>query len=110
MAREISNVNFGERVDGFPDGFIKAVQFITLLDLVCDGAEIEGFATASRNSIPIPTSMLRPAKPTSPELTTLEESFYIQLAQRDIFLDGIIGMMSCSGSFGCCVMVLGGRR
>ena len=88
MAREISNLNFGERVGGFPDGFIKAVQFVTLLDLVCDGAEIEGFATASRNSIPIPTSMLRPAKPTSPELTTLEESFYIQLAQRDIFLDG----------------------
>ena len=88
MAREISNVNFGTIVGGYPQSHLKSEQFITLLDLVCDGAEIEGFATASRNSIPIPTSMLRPATPDSPEFTSTEESFYIQLAQRDIFLDG----------------------
>tara|TARA_B100001093_G_scaffold329932_1_gene314958 strand:- start:1929 stop:5861 length:3933 start_codon:yes stop_codon:yes gene_type:complete len=88
MAREISNVNFGTIVDGQPQRHLKSEQFITLLDLVSDGAEIEGFATPSRNSIPIPTSMLRPASPNSPELTEDTERTYIELAQRDIFLQG----------------------
>ena len=88
MATEISNKNFGTIVDGQPERNLKSEQFVTLLDLVCDGAEIEGFATPSRNSIPIPTSMLRPSTPESPEHTSIEESEYIQLAQRDIFIDG----------------------
>ena len=97
MAREISNKNFGTIVDSFPTGFLKSEQFITLLDLVSDGAEIEGFATPSKNSIAIPTSMLRPASPDSPEFTTTEEKTYIELAQKDIFLDGR-AVRSLSGS------------
>ena len=88
MAREISNLSFGTVVGVYPDSTVKSEQFVTLLDLVCDGAEIEGFATPSRNSIPIPTSMLRPATPDSPEFTSDEEKTYIKLAQRDIFLGG----------------------
>ena len=88
MATEISNKNFGTIVDGQPERNLKSEQFVTLLDLVCDGAEIEGFATPSRNSKPIPTSMLRPATPDSPEFTSDEERTYIELAQKDIFLDG----------------------
>ena len=87
MAREISNKDF-VLSENLPNGFLKAEQFVTLLDLVSDGAEIEGFATPSRNSIPIPTSMLRPASPQSPEFTSQAERTYIELAQRDIFLDG----------------------
>ena len=44
MAREISGINFKLQED-LPNNFIKAVQFFTFLDLVSDGAEIEGFST-----------------------------------------------------------------
>ena len=87
MVREISNKDF-VLSENLPTNALKAEQFVTLLDLVSDGAEIEGFATPSRNSIPIPTSMLRPATPQSPEFTSDAERTYISLAQRDIFLDG----------------------
>lgn len=87
MAREISNKDF-VLSENLPNGFLKAEQFVTLLDLVSDGAEIEGFATPSKNNKPIPTSMLRPASPQSPEFTSSDERTYIKLAQKDIFLDG----------------------
>ena len=87
MVREISNKDF-VLSENLPTNALKAEQFVTLLDLVSDGAEIEGFATPSRNSIAIPTSMLRPATPQSPEFTSDAERTYIKLAQRDIFLDG----------------------
>tara|TARA_Y100000114_G_scaffold145817_1_gene155829 strand:- start:1477 stop:5094 length:3618 start_codon:yes stop_codon:yes gene_type:complete len=87
MAREISNNDFRLSED-LPITVQKTTQFVTLLDLVSDGAEIEGFATPSKNSLDIPTSMLRPASPLSPEFTTTEEQQYIEFAQKDIFLDG----------------------
>ncbi len=87
MAREISNKDF-QLSENLPNGFLKAQQFVTLLDLVSDGAEIEGFATPSKNNISIPSSMLRPANATSPEFTSTEERQYIELAQKDIFMDG----------------------
>ena len=87
MAREISNKDF-VLSENLPNTFLKAEQFVTLLDLVSDGAEIEGFATPSRNGFSVPASMLRPASPQSPEFTSQAERTYIELAQRDIFLDG----------------------
>lgn len=87
MTREISNKDF-QLAENLPNGFLKAEQFVTLLDLVSDGAEIEGFATPSKENIGIPSSMLRPASSTSPEFTSEEERQYIASAQKDIFLDG----------------------
>ena len=87
MVREISNKDF-VLSENLPTNALKAEQFVTLLDLVSDGAEIEGFATPSRNNIGVPVSMLRPATPQSPEFTSDAERTYISLAQRDIFLDG----------------------
>ncbi len=87
MAREISNLNFQLQED-LPDNFIKAVQFFTFLDLVSDGAEIEGFSTPSKNNLAIPSSLLSPSTANSPELVSDDERRYIQLAQQDIFLDG----------------------
>tara|TARA_R100001591_G_scaffold20444_4_gene28955 strand:+ start:1511 stop:5182 length:3672 start_codon:yes stop_codon:yes gene_type:complete len=87
MAREISNNNFQLNED-LPDNFSKSVQFFTFLDLVSDGAEIEGFSTPSKNNLPIPSSLLNPSTANDPELVTEDEKTYIQLAQQDIFLDG----------------------
>ena len=87
MAREISNVNFQLQED-LPNNFVKAVQFFTFLDLVSDGAEIEGFSTPSKNNVVIPTSLLSPSTANSPELVSDDERNYIELAQQDIFLDG----------------------
>ena len=87
MAREISGINFKLQED-LPNNFIKAVQFFTFLDLVSDGAEIEGFSTPSKNNVAIPTSLLSPSTANSPELVSDDERNYIQLAQQDIFLDG----------------------
>ena len=87
MAREISNKDF-QLSENLPNGFLKAQQFVTLLDLVSDGAEIEGFSTPSKNNLSIPSSMLRPASATDPEFTSTEERQYIELAQKDIFMDG----------------------
>ena len=87
MAREISNNNFQLNED-LPDNFSKSVQFFTFLDLVSDGAEIEGFSTPSKNNLAIPSSLLNPSTANDPELVTEDEKTYIQLAQQDIFLDG----------------------
>ena len=87
MAREISNNDFILEED-LPTGFLKAVQFVTVLDLVSDGAEIEGFSTPSKNNISIPTSILRPSSNNTPEFTSAAERQYIELAQKDIFLNG----------------------
>ena len=87
MAREISNNDFVLEED-LPNGFLKAVQFVTVLDLVSDGAEIEGFSTPSKNNISIPTSILRPSSNNTPEFTSDDERQYIELAQKDIFLNG----------------------
>ena len=87
MAREISNLNF-QLSEDLPDNFIKAVQFFTFLDLVSDGAEIEGFSTPSKSNLSIPNSLLNPSRANSPELVSDDERTYIQLAQQDIFLDG----------------------
>jgi len=74
MAREISNNDFLLSED-LPNGNLKTVQFVTLLDLVSDGAEIEGFSTPSKEGKPIPKS----------DLLSVE---YIKAAQKDIFLNG----------------------
>ena len=87
MAREISSLDFN-LVQKLPDNFIKAVQFFTFLDLVSDGAEIEGFATPSKNQKSIPTSLLSPSNSNDEEQITADEREYLQLAQQDIFLNG----------------------
>ena len=85
--REISNRDF-QRSENLPNSFLKAEQFFTFADLVCDGAETEGFATPSRNSIPIPTSITAPSPDNNQLVQSSDELLYISLAQRDIFLDG----------------------
>ena len=87
MGREISNKDF-QISENLPNTFLKAEQFFTFADLVCDGAETEGFATPSRNSIAIPASLISPTSENNQLLQTADEIQYIQLAQRDIFLDG----------------------
>ena len=86
MVREISQKDFDLKED-LPNGTLKVVQFVTLLDLVSDGAEIEGFSTPSKNSISIPTGLLRPANAGDLQATD-DEKEYIRLAQKDIFLNG----------------------
>ena len=92
MAREINSytrlVDQMGLSEDLPDNFIRAVQFFTFLDLVCDGAEIEGFATPSANGKSIPTSLLGPSPANDVATLTPDEREYIELAQRDIFLNG----------------------
>tara|TARA_R100000353_G_scaffold95989_2_gene70266 strand:+ start:2074 stop:5781 length:3708 start_codon:yes stop_codon:yes gene_type:complete len=73
--------------EDLPDNFIRAVQFFTFLDLVCDGAEIEGFATPSKNGKTIPTQFLGPSRADIQTLD-IDEAEYIKDAQKDIFLNG----------------------
>ena len=92
MAREINSYSrlvtqMGLSED-LPENFIRAVQFFTFLDLVCDGAEIEGFATPSKEGKSIPTSLLGPSEANDVATLTPDEREYIELAQRDIFLNG----------------------
>ena len=87
MAREITNINNFNLQEDLPNDFLKAVQFFTLLDLVSDGAEIEGFATPSKNSTSLPSTLLSPSTSTDPQILAAERT-YIQQAQQDIFLDG----------------------
>ena len=87
MAREISSLDF-KLIQKLPENFRKAVEFFTFLDLVSDGAEIEGFATPSKNQKSIPTSLLSPSDANDEEQITADEREYLQLAQQDIFLDG----------------------
>ena len=92
MAREINR--YGELVtqmglsEDLPDNFIRAVQFFTFLDLVCDGAEIEGFATPSSKGKSIPSSLLGPSPANDVTTLTPDEREYIVEAQKDIFLNG----------------------
>ncbi len=74
MAREISNNDF-QLSEDLPNDNFKSVQFVTLLDLVSDGAEIEGFSTPSKEGIQIPA-------------TDFLTEDYIKAAQKDIFLNG----------------------
>ena len=85
--REISNLNL-QISEELPNGFLKAEQFITILDLVCDGAEIEGFATPSKQGIPVPSTLIAPTAKNSPIIQNDDEKHYIQLSQKDIFLNG----------------------
>ena len=92
MAREINSysrlVSQMGLSEDLPENFIRAVQFFTFLDLVCDGAEIEGFATPSKEGKSIPTSLLGPSEANDVATLTPDEREYIELAQRDIFLNG----------------------
>ena len=74
MAREISTNDFILSED-LPHGNLKTVQFVTLLDLVSDGAEIEGFSTPSKEGKQILES----------DSISVD---YIKAAQKDIFLNG----------------------
>ena len=87
MGSEITNINNFNLQEDLPNNFLKAVQFFTLLDLVSDGAEIEGFATPSKNGISLPSTLLSPSTSTDPQITSAERT-YIQQAQQDIFLNG----------------------
>jgi len=88
MGKQLGSINLLKLSEDLPNNFLKAEQFFTFLDLVSDGAEIEGFATPSRNNVPIPTSLLSPSSATDTQLTSDSERTYIQEAQKDIFLDG----------------------
>ena len=91
MVREISSYDRLHKTMGLsedlPDNFIRAVQYFTFLDLVCDGAEIEGFATPSKNGKTVPLTLFSPTR-ANVESITPDEKEYIELAQQDIFLNG----------------------
>ena len=74
--------------EDLPDNFIRAVQFFTFLDLVCDGAEIEGFATPSANGTTVPSTLVAPTSANDEATLSSDEEEYIKLAQQDIFLNG----------------------
>ena len=90
MAREINAYRFlRDQMDlneDLPDNYIRAVQFFTFLDLVCDGAEIEGFATPSANGVAIPDELFSP-KPSDVANLTAAEKEYLELAEQDVFLN-----------------------
>ena len=88
MGKQLGSIQLLKLSEDLPNNFLKAEQFFTFLDLVSDGAEIEGFATPSRNNIAIPTSLLSPSSSNDAQLTSDSERTYIQEAQKDIFLDG----------------------
>ncbi len=91
MAREINSYKRLQHQMGLseelPDNFIRAVQFFTFLDLVCDGAEIEGFATPSANGVAIPDELFSP-KQSKIETLTSDEKEYLELAEQDVFING----------------------
>ena len=88
MAKQLGSIRLENPSEDLPNNFLKAEQFFTFLDLVSDGAEIEGFATPSKNNLSIPASLLAPSSAEDATLTTDAERTYIQQAQKDIFLDG----------------------
>ena len=88
MAKQLGSIRLEKLSEDLPNNFLKAEQFFTFLDLLSDGAEIEGFATPSKNNLSIPTSLLAPSSAEDTTLTTDAERTYIQEAQKDIFLDG----------------------
>ena len=90
MAREINAYRFlRDQMDlneDLPDNYIRAVQFFTFLDLVCDGAEIEGFATPSANGVAIPDKLFSPT-PSDVANLDADEKEYLELAEQDVFLN-----------------------
>jgi hypothetical protein len=88
MAKQLGSIRLEKLSEDLPHRFLKAEQFFTFLDLVSDGAEIEGFSTPSKNNLSIPTSLLAPSSAEDTTLTSDAERTYIQEAQKDIFLDG----------------------
>jgi len=92
MAREIqSYIRLQNQMglsEDLPDNFIRAVQFFTFLDLVCDGAEIEGFATPSANGTTVPSTLVAPTSANDEATLSSDEEEYIKLGQQDIFLNG----------------------
>ncbi len=88
MAKQLGSIRLEKLSEDLPHRFLKAEQFFTFLDLVSDGAEIEGFATPSKNNLSIPSSLLVPSSAEDTTLTSDAERTYIQEAQKDIFLDG----------------------
>ena len=88
MGKQLGSINLLKLSEDLPHRFLKAEQFFTFLDLISDGAEIEGFATPSKNNLSIPASLLAPSNAEDTTLTSDAERTYIQQAQKDIFLDG----------------------
>ena len=88
MAKQLGSIRLEKLSEDLPNNFLKSEQFFTFLDLVSDGAEIEGFATPSKKNISIPESLLAPSSANDTQLTDDTERSYIQEAQKDIFLDG----------------------
>ena len=91
MAREITAYRYIVDQDNLredlPTNYLRAVQYFTFLDLICDGAEIEGFATPSANGVAIPTSLFSPLQNQVAEQTA-DEKEYLELAEQDVFLNG----------------------
>ena len=50
MGKQLGSIKLEKLSEDLPHRFLKAEQFFTFLDLVSDGAEIEGFATPSKNN------------------------------------------------------------
>ena len=73
--------------EDLPDNYLRAVQYFTFLDLICDGAEIEGFATPSANGVAIPSTLFSPLQ-NDVQTQTADEIEYLQLAEQDVFLNG----------------------
>ena len=88
MAKQLGSIRLEKLSEDLPNNFLKAEQFFTFLDLLSDGAEIEGFATPSKNNLSIPASLLAPSSAEDTTLTDDTERTYIQEAQKDIFLNG----------------------
>ncbi len=88
MAKQLGSIRLEKLSEDLPNNFLKSEQFFTFLDLVSDGAEIEGFATPSKKNISIPESLLAPSSAEDTQLTDDTERTYILEAQKDIFLGG----------------------
>ena len=91
MAREITAYNHivdqDKLREDLPVNYLRAVQYFTFLDLICDGAEIEGFATPSANGVAIPDTLFSPLQNQVAEQTA-DEKQYLELAEQDVFLNG----------------------
>ena len=88
MAKQLGSIGLEKLSEDLPNNFLKSEQFFTFLDLVSDGAEIEGFASPSKKNILIPESLLAPSSAEDTQLTDESERTYILEAQKDIFLGG----------------------
>ena len=88
MAKQLGSIGLEKLSEDLPNNFLKSEQFFTFLDLISDGAEIEGFASPSKKNISIPESLLAPSSAEDTQLTDESERTYILEAQKDIFLGG----------------------